>query len=83
MKSIEVFSAGCRLCEDSASLVESLAAESDHVEVLDMHDEAVVRKAAAYGVRSVPAVAIDGLLVACCAGRGPDEEALRAALSSH
>ncbi len=33
----------------------------------------------AMGVRSVPAVAIDGTLATCCAGRGPDEQSLRAA----
>jgi hypothetical protein len=30
------------------------------------------------GVRSVPAVAIDGKLSSCCAGRGPNEATLRA-----
>ena len=31
-------------------------------------------------VRSVPAVVIDGKLAGCCAGRGPDEHIVRAAL---
>jgi hypothetical protein len=47
--------------------------------VLDMHDTAVAAKARAYGVRSVPAVAIDGTLASCCCGREPDEASLRAA----
>jgi glutaredoxin 3 len=43
-----------------------------------MHDAKVAAKGKCYGVRTVPAVAIDGRL-ACCAGWGPDEAALRAA----
>jgi glutaredoxin len=43
-----------------------------------MKEPEVARRAKALGVRSVPAVAIDGKLAGCCAGRGPDEEALRA-----
>ena len=39
----------------------------------------VSRRAQSLGVRSVPAVAIDGELAGCCAGRGPEEAALRAA----
>jgi len=31
------------------------------------------------GIRSVPAVVIDGKLADCCAGRGVDETVLRAA----
>jgi hypothetical protein len=36
-------------------------------------------RAKSLGIRSVPAVVIDGTLAACCAGRGPDEATLRAA----
>jgi hypothetical protein len=31
------------------------------------------------GIRSVPAVVINGKLADCCAGRGPEEAVLRAA----
>ena len=37
-------------------------------------------KAKNYGVRSVPAVVIDGKLASCCAERGPEEHLLLAAL---
>jgi hypothetical protein len=39
----------------------------------------VAQRAKTLGVRSVPAVAIDGRLADCCAGRGIDEASLRAA----
>jgi len=78
-RKIEVFSAGCPACEETVTLVESIACPSCEVEVLDMHDGEVAVKAREYGVHSVPAVAIDGRLAGCCTGRGPDESTLRAA----
>ena len=78
-RNIEVFSAGCPACEDVIGLINKLACPSCHIEVLDMRQPGVAAKAKQYGVRSVPAVAIDGKLVSCCAGRGPEEGALRAA----
>jgi glutaredoxin 3 len=78
-RKVEVFSAGCSLCQETVDLVNRLACSSCEVAVLDMHDDEVARRAGSLGVRSVPAVAIDGVLAECCAGRGPDEAALRAA----
>jgi hypothetical protein len=49
------------------------------VTVLDMKQPDVAKRAKHLGVRSVPAVAIDGKLAGCCSGRGPDMETLRAA----
>ena len=42
----------------------------------DMHDAAVAVAARGYGIRSLPAVVIDGRLADCCAGRGLDEKTL-------
>lgn len=78
-RKIEVFSAGCPACVDVESLVKSLACPSCEVDVLDMRDIAVAQRAKALGVRSVPAVVINGQLAGCCAGRGVDEASLRAA----
>lgn len=78
-RKVEVFSAGCPACMEVVALVQSLACPSCQVEVLDMGDIAVAQRAKSLGVRSVPAVAIDGRLAACCAGRGVDEASLRAA----
>jgi hypothetical protein len=46
------------------------ACSSCEVIVHDMKDMQVVRRAKELGVRSVPAVVIDGRLASCCAGRG-------------
>ena len=76
---IEIFSAGCAVCEETVTRVRALACPSCDVQVLDMQDPAVAKRAAAMGVRSVPAVAVDGTLADCCSARGADEAALRAA----
>ncbi len=77
-RTIEVFSAGCPACEETIELVNRVACPSCEVIVLDMQDPAVASRAKSLGIRSVPAVVIDGKLADCCAGRGPDETTLRA-----
>jgi glutaredoxin len=78
-RQIEVFSAGCSVCEATLDMVNRLACPSCEVIIQNMHNPNVARRARDLGIRSVPAVVIDGKLADCCAGRGPDEEALRAA----
>ena len=79
-KKIEVFSAGCSVCKETILTVKRLAGHHEVV-IHDMNRSDVASKAKQYGVRSVPAIVIDGKLASCCAGRGPDEDILRAALS--
>jgi len=78
-RKIEVFSAGCAVCEDTIALINRIACPSCEVEILDMHQPDVAAKAKRFGIRSVPAVVVNGRLADCCAGRGPDEGTLRAA----
>jgi glutaredoxin 3 len=78
-RQIEVFSAGCPICEESIQLINRVACPSCDVTILDMRDPQVASRAKSLDVRSVPAVVIDGTLADCCAGRGPDEPTLRAA----
>jgi len=77
-RKIEVFSAGCPACREAVGLVERVAGPSAEVFVLDMHRQDVAARAKKLGVRSIPAVAVDGRLADCCTGRGIDEEVLRA-----
>ena len=79
-KKIEVFSAGCSTCKETIELVKRIAGSSHEVVVYNMQESDVASKAKNYGVRSVPAVVIDGKLASCCAGRGPEEHVLRSAL---
>ncbi len=78
-RNVEVFSAGCAVCEEAIETVKRLAGNSWDVRVLNMSDIDVVKRARALGVRSVPAVVVNGQLASCCAGRGVDEQSLRAA----
>lgn len=76
---VEVFSAGCPACQEAIDLVNRMSCPSCEVTVLDMRKPAVAKRAKSLGIRSVSAVAVDGVLADCCAGRGPDEGSLRAA----
>lgn len=78
-RKIEIFSAGCPACEETIELVQRLACDSCEITVLDMRDPKVAARARSLGVKSVPAVAVNDELASCCAGRGPDKDALRAA----
>lgn len=77
MRRIEVFSAGCAVCEETVQLVRSLACSSCEIEVHDMHKPEVAAKAKGYGIKSVPAVVINGKLAGCCSGRGVDVATLQ------
>jgi glutaredoxin len=76
---VEIYSAGCGCCEDTIALVKKIACPSCEIIISDMKKPQVAEQAKHVGVRSVPAVVIDGKLAACCVDRGPEEAILRAA----
>ena len=78
-RKIEVFSAGCPTCHEAIELIRRAACPSCEVIVHDMRDAEVAERAKGLGIRSVPAVVIEGKLAECCVGRGVDEAVLRAA----
>ena len=78
-RKIEVFSAGCPACEETISLVGSIACSSCEVEVLDMRRAEVASRAKEYGVNRVPSVVVDGKLAECCTASEINEAGLRAA----
>lgn len=78
-RTVEIFSAGCPLCESVVVQVEEAACPSCDVRVLDVNEPAVAETARRLGVTSVPAVAVDGELASCCRDGGPDMDTLRAA----
>ena len=78
-RQIEVFSAGCPVCEETIALVNRIVCSSCEVTVLNTNNSEVAARARRLGIRSIPAVVINGKLADCCAGRGPDESTLRAA----
>ncbi len=78
-RKIEIFSAGCPVCQEAIAAIEKHVCASCDVTILDMNDAAVSSRATSLGIKSIPAVVIDGKLAGCCAGRGPDIEVLKAA----
>jgi glutaredoxin 3 len=78
-RKIEIFSAGCSVCQEAVEQVKGAACPSCEVVVLSMTDTRVAARAKALGIASLPAVVIDGKLASCCSGRGVDLDVLRAA----
>lgn len=79
-RTVEIFTAGCPCCEEAVKLLQTITCPSCEIQIRDMRShKAAHAKAKQYGIRSVPAVVIDGKLADCCAGRGVEEASLRAA----
>ena len=60
---VEIFSSGCPLCEKAIQKVGERAYDSCEVAVLDIHDSGVADRAQALGIKTLPAIAIDGDLL--------------------
>lgn len=69
-RTVEIFTAGCPVCDDTVKLVNSVACPSCEVTVYDLNKGAETNvcrdKAKSYGVKRLPAVAVDGKLLECC-----------------
>ena len=79
IRKVDVSTAGCPACADTVGLVKRIACPSCDVAVLNVTDTDVARRVAALGLRSLPAVVVDGVPAACRVGRAPNERSLRAA----
>lgn len=89
-RQIEVFTAGCPVCEPTVQLVQEMACSDCAVTVYDLRQTegsaftdnpspTAAEKAAEYGIKTVPVVVVDGNLVSCCQNPGPGREELSAA----
>ncbi len=78
-RKIEIFSAGCAVCEAAIARINDIACPSCEVTTLDMNAPGVAERADALGIHSLPAVVIDGKLADCCTNQGVDEDVLSAA----
>ena len=82
-RQVEVFTAGCPLCDEAVNLVQSLACPNCEVTVYDLREgcgaDECREKARQYGIHRVPAVVIDGKLADCCQTGPVSAEALRSA----
>lgn len=66
-RNVEVFTAGCPICDEAVSMVKSIACPSCEVVVHDLQKDSA--RAKELGITSVPTVAVDGKIVDCCERR--------------
>jgi hypothetical protein len=80
---VEMFTAGCSICEETVNVVKSLACPRCEVRVYDLREGCATNecreKAARYGITAVPAIAVNGVLLDCCRQEPITAELLRAA----
>ncbi|MBI5411434.1 MAG: glutaredoxin, partial [Nitrospirae bacterium] len=61
-RTIEVFTAGCPVCDDTVRLVKSLLCPSCDLQIYDLRESCATNecrdKARRYGITAVPAVAV-------------------------
>ena len=77
-RKVEIFTAGCSCCDETVSLVKSIACASCEITVHKMKQESTAKRARELGIKRVPSVVIDGALADCCVA-GIDEQTLRSA----
>ncbi len=80
-RQIEVFTAGCSVCSPVVDMVKAMACSSCEVIVYNLAEpcesKVCIDKAKTYGIKSLPAVAVNGKLLSCCLNKGVSEEELR------
>lgn len=77
-RKVEVFTAGCPLCDETVKLVYELSCPSCDVTVYNLNEGGADR-ARELGVNSVPTVAVNGTVLGCCVRGKPNAEDLKAA----
>jgi hypothetical protein len=78
---IEVFTAGCQVCTPVVELVRSVVNKHEYevVEydlVKQCESQACLSKVKDYNIRRLPAIALNGKLLACCSNVGITKEDL-------
>lgn len=80
MANIEVFVAGCPLCEPAVKTVSEAACPTCTITVYQLQSGEGMAEAEKYGITRVPTVVVNGAIAGCCQGGGPvTVEGLRAA----
>ena len=79
-RKVEVFTAGCPVCEPAVELVRRLACASCDVTIYNVKDDPqAAQRAKAANVARLPMVLVDGKPLECCQIGPVTEAALRAA----
>jgi thioredoxin family protein len=69
-RQIEIFTAGCPVCEPVVQLVKETADKNCEIIIHNLSEQCeskiCVSKMELYGVKRLPAIAVDGKLLNCC-----------------
>ena len=82
-RTVEISTAGCPLCSPVVELVKSTACSSCDIITHNLTEteagNPALRRVRLLGMQALPAVAVNGTLLACCQGGGITKETLEAA----
>ncbi len=78
-RNVEIFSAGCPICEEAVQRVKDMACPSCDINVLDMKDPKIADRAKKMGIHKIPTIVIDGKIADCCIGGALNEQSLKEA----
>jgi hypothetical protein len=80
-RKIEIFTAGCSVCEPMVEMVKSMACSSCEIVVYNLSQpcetKECLEKVQEYGIKALPAVAVNGSLLPCCQNEGISIEELK------
>ena len=69
-RKIEIFTAGCPVCDPVVQLVKDTASKNQEITIYnlsELYDSKIcLTKMEEYGVKRLPAIAVDGKLIGCC-----------------
>lgn len=81
-RTVEVFTAGCPVCNPVVHLVQEVACEYCEITVYDLvkqcEDKECIAKVGQYNITRLPAVVVNGRLLDCCKGNEITKEDLLA-----
>lgn len=84
MRTVEIFTAGCPVCEPTIKLVKETACDSCDITVYDLSqnpiDKAATDKLVTYGINRIPSIVVDGKLLDCCDRQITKEDLVKAGI---
>jgi hypothetical protein len=79
-RSVEIFTAGCPVCDPVVQMVKDLACDQCEITIYDLinqcDDKVCLSKIETYQIKKVPSVAVDGKLLNCCVNEGISKDEL-------
>lgn len=82
-RQIEIFTAGCPVCDPVVKMVNELACGNCEIITYDLikqcEDKTCLHKLEDYGIKKVPAIAVNGKVLDCCRNNSVTKDDLVAA----